>query len=135
MITDNAKTPISSSSEPENAAEDFRKPNQNHDAAARSRSISQQTLTTLTEWRRADNITRRPKRTAAATPPVLQRDGRFYAPAMPRDLAVAFDATHVTRPDQINPRRYQFKRDRNEIPQGRGANRRVIRCPLRTNAL
>lgn len=134
MINDNAKTPISSSPKPENAALDARTPNQNHDPAARSRS-SQQILTTLTDWRRADNIARRPKRAAAATPPVLQRDGAIYAPALPRDLAVTFDATHVTRPDQVSLRQREAKQSLSANPLRSGANHRVTGCQLRTNAL
>ncbi len=130
----NDKTPISSSPKQENAAQDFRKPNQNHDAAARSQSISQQILSTLTEWRRADNIARRPKRAAAATPPVLQRDGRFYAPALPRDLAVTVDATHVRRPDQVNLRQYEIEQFRNANPLRAGASSRGTHCPLGSTA-
>ncbi|OII22653.1 hypothetical protein BIV03_13115 [Curtobacterium sp. MCBA15_016] len=102
----------------------------------RSQHISEKIVNTLAEWRSADQTARRPEVTAAATRPLaLHAEGRFYALATPRHLAVAFDATHVARPDQISLRRYQVKQDRNGNPQSSGANRRVIRCPLRTNAL
>lgn len=135
MNNDNAKTPTNSSRMPETAVTDFSNSNQNHDAVVRSQHISEKILNTLAEWRSADQTARRPKVAAAATRPLaLHADGRFYAPATPRDLAVAFDATHVARPDQINLRRYQIKQDRNGNPQSPGANYRVTRCPLRINA-
>lgn len=64
----------------------------------------------------------------------IQWDGRLYAPATPQDLAVAFDATHVARPDQINSRRHQVKQSINANPLSPGADRRFTRCPFQTNA-
>lgn len=90
------------------------------------------TLATTTS---ADRTAGRPTLVPGAALASTQWEGRFYAPAMPRDLPVAFDATHVARPDQINLRRYQVKRDRNGNLLSPGANRRVTRCPLRTSAL
>lgn len=110
MNNDNAKAPISNSLKVEVAATNSRKPNQSHDAAARSRSVSRVILTALAEWHRADHTARRPEVAAAATrSPALQRDGHTYAPAAPRRPAAAFDATHVTLADQVYPRRYHFK--------------------------
>jgi hypothetical protein len=42
--------------------------------------------------------------TPGATSAIARRDGAIQAPAMPDDLAFAFDATHVTRPGQVTPR-------------------------------
>ncbi|TDN41943.1 hypothetical protein EDF64_11422 [Curtobacterium flaccumfaciens] len=67
MSNDNAKTPFSNSLKAEVAVTNSRKPNQSHDAAARSRSISQAILTTLAEWHRADHTARHPEVAAAAT--------------------------------------------------------------------
>jgi len=136
MSNDNAKTPFSNSLKAEVAATNSRKPNQSHDAAARSRSISQAILTTLAEWHRADHTARHPEVAAAATrSPALQREGRFYAPAMPSHAAAAFDATHIMSADQVELRPDRIKHDRNGNPLSPGANRRVTRCPLRTSDL
>ncbi|MDK8172184.1 hypothetical protein QP735_06530 [Curtobacterium citreum] len=136
MSNDNAKTPSSNSLKAEVAVTNSRKPNQSHDAAARSRSISQAVLNTLAEWHRADHTARHPEVGAAATrSPALQRDCRFYAPAMPGQAAAAFDATHVMSADQVELRQYRVKQDRNGNPLSPGANRRVTRCPLRTSDL
>lgn len=135
MNNDNVKTLTDGNRTPKTAVTDFSKPNQNRDAAVRSQHISEKTLNTFAEWRSADQTARRPKAAAATRPLALHAEGRFYASATPRDLAVAFDATHVARPDQINLRRYQVKQYRGGNPQSSGANRRVTRCPLRTNTL
>lgn len=63
----------------------------------------------------------------------IQQDGRLYAPATPRRPALTFDATHVMRADQANPRQYQVKQYRNGNPLSSGANHPVSRC--RTSAL
>lgn len=136
MSNDNAKTPCSNSLKAEVAATNSRKPNQSHDAAARSRSISQAILTTLAEWRRADHTARHLEVAAAATrSPARQRDGHFYAPAMHSHAAAAFDATHVMSADQVELRRYRVKQYRNGNPLSPGANRQVTRRPLPTTAL
>ncbi|MFJ2980244.1 hypothetical protein ACIPEP_15440 [Curtobacterium sp. NPDC087082] len=135
MNNDNAKPRTNSSRVPETAVADFSNSNQNHDAVVRSRHISDKILNPLAEWRSADQTARRPKIAAATRPLALHAVGSFYAPATPRDLAVAFDATHVARSDQIDLRRYEGKQDRNENPLDSGVKRRVTRCPLRTNAL
>lgn len=87
--------------------------------------------TTTSADRTADQSTLIPCGATAS----IQRDGRLYASATHRRPATAFDATHVMRADQIEPRRYQVKQYRNGNPLGPGANHPVTRCPLRTNSL
>lgn len=135
MSNDNAKTTFSNSLKAEVAATNFCKPNQGHDAAARSRSISRMIVTTLAEWHRADHTARRSEVVAAATrSPAVQRDGHIYAPATSSRSAAAFDATHVTLADQVNPRRYHFKQSHDGNFLSSSANHRITRCSVRINA-
>lgn len=89
---------------------------------------------TLVTHTSPDHADKQPTLVPGAATASIQRDGRLSAPATPRALTAAFDVTHVTRPDQANLRRYQIKQSLNANPLSPGANYRVTRCPLRTNA-
>ncbi|TCK59266.1 hypothetical protein [Curtobacterium sp. PhB136] len=106
--SDNANTPVSNSCKQATSPACSREVNRVNGAAVRSQTIRREILITLAEWHRVDHLAERPTLIAgAASPPALQREGRFSAPAMPNDVAVAVDATHVPGWGGTTPTRHK----------------------------